>query len=152
MNPNWSSSRLLTLARALWSGTARPALVALMLFSPFTVKAADAPGAIVGAVSNAATRNTLEGAAVSVPSLRVNVLTDNAGRYTIPNVPPGTYDVTVTYIGLDSSRVKVVVSPGERAVRDFELTTGIYKLSSFKVTGEREGNAAMITEKKMPTT
>ena len=119
-----------------------------MLFSPFTVKAADAPGAIVGAVSNAATRNTLEGAAVSVPSLRVNVLTDNAGRYTIPNVPPGTYDVTVTYIGLDSSRVKVVVSPGERAVRDFELTTGIYKLSSFKVTGEREGNAAMITEKK----
>ena len=103
-----------------------------MLFSPFTVQAADAPGAIVGAVSNAATRNTLEGAAVSVPSLRVNVLTDNAGRYTIPNVPPGTYDVTVTYIGLDSSRVKVVVSPGERAVRDFELTTGIYKLSSFK--------------------
>ena len=148
MNPNRSSSRLLTLARALWSGTARPALVALMLFSPFTVQAADAPGAIVGAVSNAATRNTLEGAAVSVPSLRVNVLTDNAGRYTIPNVPPGTYDVTVTYIGLDSSRVKVVVSPGERAVRDFELTTGIYKLSSFKVTGEREGNAAMITEKK----
>ncbi|MCX6934427.1 MAG: carboxypeptidase regulatory-like domain-containing protein, partial [Verrucomicrobia bacterium] len=96
MNPNWSSSRLLTLARALWSGTAQPALVTLMLFSPFTVKAADAPGAIVGAVSNAATRNTLEGAAVSVPSLRVNVLTDNAGRYTIPSVPPGTYDVTVT--------------------------------------------------------
>jgi hypothetical protein len=42
----------------------------------------------------------------------------------------------------------VEVGAGQRASRDFELTSGIYKLDAFKVTGEREGNAQMITEKK----
>ena len=34
------------------------------------------------------------------------------------------------------------------AVRNFEMTSSVYKLEAFRVTGEREGNAAMITEKK----
>ena len=33
-------------------------------------------------------------------------------------------------------------------MRDFDLTTGIYKLDAFKVTGEREGGAAAITAQR----
>ncbi len=113
-----------------------------------SLAAAEAKGSITGAVSNAATRNTLEGAAVAVPVLSVKVLTDNTGRFVISDVPAGTYEMVVTYIGLDTVRQVVNVGAGERAVRDFDLTTSIYKLESFKVTGEREGNAAMITEKR----
>jgi iron complex outermembrane receptor protein len=115
---------------------------------PSSLAAAEAAGSITGAVSNAATRNTLEGAVVAVPVLSVRVLTDNAGRFVISNVPAGTYELVVTYIGLDTVRQVVNVGAGQRAVRDFDLTTSIYKLESFKVTGEREGNAAMITEKR----
>ncbi len=141
--PRWFVS-----ARLAWSGFSLFALLGVMLLAPFNLAAAEASGTITGSVSNAATRNTLEGAAVTVPVLSVSALTDNAGRFVISNVPPGTYELVVNYIGLDTSRQTVVVTSGQRAVRDFELTTAIYKLESFKVTGEREGNAAMITEKR----
>ena len=110
-------------------------------------RAADA-GTITGAVSNAQTSNMLEGAKVEVPKLGASVLTDNTGRFTIANVPPGTYEVVVSYLGLDPARSEINVAAGQRATRDFELTSGIYKLEAFKVTGEREGSAAMITEKR----
>ena len=77
-----------------------------------------------------------------------SVLTDNAGRYVISNVPAGTYELVVTYIGLDTSRQTVNVSAGQRAVRDFDLTSAIYTLNTFKVTGEREGGAAAITAQR----
>jgi iron complex outermembrane recepter protein len=121
-------------------------LFALVLIAPFA-RAADA-GTISGNVSNIATANMLEGARVEIPSLGISALTDGTGRYVFSNVPAGTHEVVATYIGLDPIKVQVSVEAGRRAMRDFELTSGIYKLEAFKVTGEREGNAAMITEKR----
>jgi iron complex outermembrane recepter protein len=120
--------------------------LAFAISSP-SLRAAEV-GTITGSVSNIQSGNMLEGAKVEVPSLRVTVLTDPDGRYTITNVPAGTHEIVATYLGLDASRFQVNVGAGQRAVRDFELTSGIYKLEAFKVTGEREGNAAMITEKR----
>jgi hypothetical protein len=110
--------------------------------------AADATGTITGSVSNTATGNQLEGARVAIPQLGLTALTDKSGRYTLNGVPAGNHELVATYIGLDESRKPVVVSAGQRAVRDFDMTSGVYKLEAFKVTGEREGNAAMITEKR----
>lgn len=42
----------------------------------------------------------------------------------------------------------MAIAAGSRAVRDVSLTTGIYKLDAFKVTGEREGGAAAITAQR----
>lgn len=120
--------------------------VALQL-SASVALAADT-GVITGSVSNAQTRNTLEGARVELPKLGLSVLTGNDGRFTFNGVPAGAHEIVVTYIGLDRQTGVINVSAGQRAVRDFELTTGIYKLDAFKVTGEREGNAAQITEKR----
>ncbi len=109
---------------------------------------ARAAGVLSGNVSNTATGNMLEGARVEIPALGLTAMTDNTGRYVLPNVPAGTHQVVVTYIGLDAYRASFTVADGQRAQRDFELTTGIYKLEAFKVTGEREGSAAAITEKR----
>ncbi|MBI4624014.1 MAG: TonB-dependent receptor [Verrucomicrobia bacterium] len=105
-------------------------------------------GVITGSVSNTATGNLLEGARIEVPSLRLTALTDNTGRFVLAGVPAGTHEVVATYIGLDAQRIQVTIATGERAVRNFDMTSGIYQLDAFKVTGEREGNAAMITEKR----
>ena len=40
-------------------------------------------------------------------------------------------------------RSTVAVSSDQAAVRNFDLTTGLYQLDAFKVTGEREGAAAI---------
>ena len=50
-----------------------------------------------------------------------------------------------TLAGLDAARAEVTVGAGQRAARDFDLTSGIYTLEAFKVTGEREGDALAIT-------
>ncbi|MDO8542363.1 MAG: TonB-dependent receptor [Opitutaceae bacterium] len=121
------------------------ALSASLVYSD--VRAADA-GVITGNVSNAQTGNHLEGVRIEIPALKQSTLTDNTGRYVISNVPAGRHEIVATYIGLDPVRAEVSVSNGQRAVRDFDLTSRIYQLDAFKVTGEREGNAAMITEKK----
>lgn len=105
-------------------------------------------GTLTGSVSNTATSNLLQGAKIEIPQLGLNTLTDNTGRFVLTGLPAGQYDVTATYIGLDPARAQVTITAGQRAVRDFDLTTGIYTLQAFKVTGEREGDAAAITAQR----
>ncbi len=103
-----------------------------------------------GNVSNLATGDLLEGARVEVPALRLSVLSDNTGRYVLPALPAGTHEVVVSYIGLDAARATIAVTPasGPALTRNFDLTTGVYKLEAFTVAGEREGGAAAITAQR----
>lgn len=121
-------------------------LLSLGLFTPFA-RAADA-GTVTGTVTNTTTGSLLEGARIEVPRLGLSALTDNTGRFVLTNVPAGTHELVTAYIGLDPVKSQVTVGPGERAVRNFELTTDIYKLEAFRVTGEREGGAAAITAQR----
>jgi len=105
-------------------------------------------GTITGNVGNAATGNLLEGARVEIPQLGLSTLTSDAGRYVLSGVPAGNYEVVATYIGLDPIRETVTVSAGQSITRNFDLTTGIYRLEAFTVSGEREGNAAAITAQR----
>ena len=119
-------------------------LLALCASLPDSLSAADA-GVIAGTISNAATGNLLEGAKVTIKVLGIGGFADNTGRYVLTGVPAGTHELEVSYIGLDTVQAQVAVSAGGRAERNFDLTTGIYKLEAFKVTGEREGDAAALT-------
>ncbi|MEY4004426.1 MAG: hypothetical protein RLZZ221_522 [Verrucomicrobiota bacterium] len=123
--------------------------VFIALFAPSAARAAAAGlGVIAGTVSNTATGNLLEGARVSVPALGVEVLTDATGLYVLSNLPAGSHELVVSYIGLDPVRASVAVAAGQRASRNFDLTTGIYKMQEYRVTGEREGGAAAITAQR----
>ena len=110
--------------------------------------AAQSAGTITGSISNSATRNLLEGAKVEVTALGLSALTDNTGRYVFTGVPAGTHELSVSYIGLDPSTAMITVGAGQRAVRDFELSSSVYRLDAFKVTGEREGDALAITAQR----
>lgn len=131
------------------------ALFALAFNPESSVRAAVEPtapvatGAITGAVSNSATGNLLEGARVELVGGNLSTLTDNTGRYVLSAVPGGTHEIVVTYIGLDAMRTTVHVTPGAQVVRNIDLTTAIYKLPEFRVTGEREGDAAAITAQRI---
>jgi outer membrane receptor protein involved in Fe transport len=43
----------------------------------------------------------------------------------------------------------IAVAAGQAATHNFDLSTGIYQLDVFKVTGEREGGAAAITAQRI---
>ena len=127
--------------------------VSLSLLLSLSVSIAAAHAATLsGNISNVATGNLLEGAQVSVPSLGLSTLSDNTGRYVLPSLPAGTHDIVVTYVGLDPSRASVTVTATADSIppltRNFDLTSVVYQLDAFKVTGEREGGAAAITAQR----
>lgn len=56
-------------------------------------------GKIAGQIKDAATGEGLPGANVLIEGTNLGAATDLAGRYSIINVPPGTYTLKATYIG-----------------------------------------------------
>jgi TonB-linked SusC/RagA family outer membrane protein len=83
----------------------------------------------------AQTQRPLVSAQVFVEGLRLGVLTDAQGRFTIPNVPPGTHNVRVETIGFAASTKSVTVAAGETATVDFSLTETAVALEELVVTG-----------------
>ena len=123
-------------------------ILAFSFLNAAVLRAAEGSATLTGTVSNTATGNLLEGARVEVPQLGLSALTDNTGRYVLSGLPAGTHEIVVTYTGLDAARQRLAFTGGQRAQQNFDLTTGIYKLQEFKVTGEREGAAAAITAQR----
>src|SRR5688500_3345224 len=118
------------------------------LSAPSALAAQATAGTLAGQVSNAATGALLQGAIVEIPTLNLQVLTNNIGEYVLHNVPPGQHEVVVRYTGLDPSRQTVTVAAGQRVPASFDLSADIYRLEAFTVTSEREGNAASITRQR----
>lgn len=79
----------------------------------------------VGGIVTDASGAVVVGAEVSATSASTNAVrtatTNEAGIYTISNLPPDTYQVTVTQKGFGVFKQSVAVSPGGRAAMDVKL-------------------------------
>ena len=80
-----------------------------------------APGSITGRVTDAANETPIAGATVS-DGVR-STPTDSYGWYAITNVPPGTYTVTASAAGYNSSSKLVAVTDGQTSTASFALTS-----------------------------
>jgi hypothetical protein len=120
-------------------------LAGAISFAPCAVAAT---GTVSGTISNAATGNLLEGARVEIRALGLGATTDLTGRFVIAEVPAGAHELAASYLGLDEQRYSVTVAAGARVTRDFDLTSGVYRMQAFTVAGEREGAAAAITAQR----
>ena len=69
-------------------------------------------GSLSGSVSNVRTGKFLEGAMVRISSLDRQTYTNDRGLFAFTNLPPGTYEVEVSYLGLNSTSRSVVVATG----------------------------------------
>src|SRR5688500_18876218 len=88
---------------------------------------------ISGAVSNAATRASLEGAVVSLHGTSAQALTDRSGHFDLTGVAPASYTLEVTYTGLDSHTQPITVGADRVTVTPIGLRSDIYKLEAFTV-------------------
>ncbi|MDR2676257.1 MAG: TonB-dependent receptor [Opitutaceae bacterium] len=106
-------------------------------------------GRIIGTVKNQNTGLLLRDAGVDLAGTRQTASTDELGRFAFPGLPMGDYTVAVSYMGLETQQKRITLSPARPdAELDFELTDSIYKLETYVVTGEREGNAAAIVRQR----
>ncbi|MGC3945504.1 MAG: carboxypeptidase-like regulatory domain-containing protein [Chryseolinea sp.] len=71
------------------------------------------------------------------------------GRYEIRNVPPGSYTLVVSFVGIDTQRQTVGVETGKNTTIDFVINENSQQLQEVVVTSDR-----LITESvyvsKMP--
>jgi TonB-dependent receptor len=105
---------------------------------------AQSTGTVAGQVSNVATTTFLEGARVLVRETGQVTFSDATGRYEL-TLPAGPATLSVTYTGLAPQVIAVEVRAGATAVQDVALTSELYTMEKFSVTGEREGRAKTIT-------
>jgi TonB-dependent receptor len=105
-------------------------------------------GSLTGTVSNVRTGKLLEGVLVRIAALDRQTLTNDRGHFTFSNLTPGTYDVEVSYLGLNTMTRQAVVGAQGAAPLTFEMDSNIYQMASFVVASEREGNAASLTAQR----
>ena len=147
-----NSSRVFCASSRLW----RLPTSLLVFLAALAVSAAQAQsastGSISGTVTSASTRNALQGATVSVPSLKLIEFTDSAGRFSITGVPAGVVDVVVSYSGFTEGRQKVTVSPGRSETSDIQLKSAdVVTMQAFTVEAIKEGGALALTEQRNAT-
>jgi hypothetical protein len=78
---------------------------------------------ISGRITNQSTGDSLPGAVVQIEGINISTVADRGGMYSL-NIPKGSHVLTVSFSGLDTTRVDVAV-PGGHVVKDVELTSQI---------------------------
>jgi TonB-dependent receptor len=89
-------------------------LTAALVLWPASAGAQGSTGTIVGTATDA-DHDVLPAAPVKLSPGDTSVKTNDQGEFTITNVPPGTYTVTVSYVGFSPSATSVTVTAGQVA-------------------------------------
>jgi len=105
-------------------------------------------GTVSGSVSNQATGDLLPGAQIVVEGTGITATAERGGTYRLA-VPEGSQTLVVSFSGLDTQRVPVTVTAGQTAVREIKLTSGVYRMDAFSVSGVREGSALAIQAQRL---
>lgn len=120
-----------------------PAFVSL---SAATEPAEAEYGVLSGHIMDAE-KQVLPGATVMIANLHTGVISDINGCYTISNLKPGTYEVTVSYVGFEPQTMTMTVGPDHMVEHDFVLRDGI-ELQGIDVKGVFRGQRKALQMQK----
>ena len=117
--------------------------------APVDSPAAPAParqGVVAGTVRDAATGETLIGAAVRIEGTSLGDATDENGSYRLSQVPSGPQILIATYIGYREQRIEVTVPEGGTLELDIELALDVFEGQEVTVSAQAEGQRAAINQ------
>jgi TonB-dependent starch-binding outer membrane protein SusC len=112
-----------------------------MLFAMALIPAAasaQARGTVTGSVVDAATQRPLSGAQITIAGTQLGTLTNQQGRFLIPNVPVGPQQVRAVLIGFGQATQPVTVVEGETATVNLQLRETAVALEGVIVTATGE--------------
>src|ERR1700761_142557 len=99
-----------------------------------------ANGSVSGSVKDSAGA-ALAGAQIVLQPSGATVVSDAQGRYSLPNIQPGSYTITISYIGFKNQVQTVTVSAGQPTPFDVTLSVGSAN-QQVEVMANLEGDAA----------
>ena len=91
-------------------------------------------GSITGTVYDAITGESLPGVTIQLEEISVGTATNIDGKYTINNVPDGTYTLLASFIGFRNNEMIVNIT-GSELILDIVLNEDIFGLDEIVVTG-----------------
>ena len=122
------------------------ALTTLLMLGATSLFAQQESGQIHGAVVDSLTGEVLPGANVLLLGTSMGSSTDVDGNYVIQSVPPGSYKLTVRYIGYKGREVSIVVTPGTMLQHNFLLLSQAVEGQEVIVTAQAQGQKAAINQ------
>jgi TonB-linked SusC/RagA family outer membrane protein len=107
-------------------------------------------GSVTGAVVDQTTQRPIAGAQVVVNGTMLGTMTNQDGRYLLPNVPAGTHEVRVLFLGYATASKSVTVVADQPVTADFALSQAAIALDALVVTGtagkqERRAQSAVVS-------
>ncbi|MGA9118007.1 MAG: TonB-dependent receptor [Bacteroidota bacterium] len=105
-----------------------------------------AQGSIRGSVSDSTTHDMLVGANVHLTGTAFGGITNLEGKYSVTNIPAGSYHVKVSYVGYKSRERDLTIRDGETLTFDAALSADIIEGSEVVVTGQVRGQVAAINQ------
>ncbi|MCG8507414.1 MAG: TonB-dependent receptor [Sphingomonadales bacterium] len=94
-------------------------------------------GSVEGWVSDFQEAFYFESARVEIVELGLRTATDRSGAYRFPSVPPGSYTISVDYLGADVVTQTVVVAANQTAVLNFAIGEDVGAVENILITGKR---------------
>lgn len=112
----------------------------------FTLEMAIAQnGMLVGTAKDKLTQEPLIGATVALEGANLGTVTDAEGNFTLKNIPPRSYNVTLSYIGYEpETRYNVLITNGNANFLNFELVPSANALGEVTVTENRSVKIATV--------
>jgi TonB-dependent receptor len=109
--------------------------------------AAESSGSVNGTVRDSSGA-VLQGARVELEPAATIVSSDAQGNFIIQNVKPGTYTLTISYVGFTTFSKSIVVSAGKMTPLEATLTVGSAN-QQVVVSANLEGDVAAINEQRV---
>ena len=108
---------------------------------------AEASGSVSGTVKDASGA-VLQGARIDLEPATTIVSSDAQGKFVIQNVKPGSYTVTISYVGFTTFSTSIAVTAGMSTPLDATLTVGSTN-QQVVVSANLEGDVAAINEQRV---
>ena len=119
-------------------------VILVFMFSSQLIWGANA--SLQGKVTDASTGDALIGVNIILEGTGMGAATDLNGKYNIPNVPVGSYQMKVSYIGYKSVTIKIQLKEGEHLEQNVKLEAVSVTTKEVVVTAQASGQNAAINQ------
>ncbi|MFC3032667.1 TonB-dependent receptor [Pseudoalteromonas fenneropenaei] len=101
-----------------------------------------------GRVQDSKQKNNFEGAEVVIKELNKRAYSGRDGRFTLTQLPAGSYTLQVNYIGAEQTEQVIQIQDGQTTTVGIALRAADTQLEDVIVIGQRAGQAGAITRQK----
>ena len=124
-------------------------LLAIIFMVAFSTYGQQSAGKVTGTVATKE-GNVLAFATVQLEGTSLGAITDNSGKFTIINVPPGNYQLIVSMVGYETITQQLTVNPGLTSEVKLDMSESTTSLDEVQVRGMRMFVSENLNRVKVP--